>query len=53
MWAATLVEEEIINYTTIIILHLCSFQSQQSVDSKECYELPELLNFEVFSYLEL
>ena len=29
-----------------IILHLCSCQSQQSVESKEFYELSELLNFE-------
>ena len=46
MWAVTLVEEKIINYITIIILHLCSCQSQQSVESKEFYELSELLNFE-------
>ena len=46
MWAVTLVEEKIINYITIIILHLCSCQSQQSVESKECYGLSELLNFE-------
>ena len=34
MLATALVEEKIINYRTIVRLHLCSCQSQQSVDSK-------------------
>ena len=37
MLATALVEEKIINYRTIVRLHLCSCQSQQSVDSKECH----------------
>ena len=37
MLATAHVEEKIIKYRTIVRLHLCSCQSQQSVDSRECH----------------
>ena len=37
MLATALVEEKVINYRTIVRLHLCSCQIQQSVDNKECH----------------
>ena len=41
-----MLRREIINYVTIVILHSCSCQSQQSVDSEECYKLPKIFNLQ-------